>query len=128
GLGTSVGEIWRDFFHDRLRLMLKRSMRVARRRIHQTRGGQTDTLVWSASSAGLGDRPMVGGLGGELIPVEVGFPRRSGRETRGRRTPSLTPAGSLSASGMRRSRLLELRGMELHEIAHARRCFAGELV
>src|ERR1700682_2362129 len=30
----------------------------------------------------------------------------------------------LSASGM----LLELSGMELHEVAHARRCFAGELV
>src|SRR5260370_25238427 len=28
---------------------------------------------------------------------------------------------------MRRSRLLELSGMELHEVAHVRRCFAGEL-
>src|SRR5215471_10186069 len=28
---------------------------------------------------------------------------------------------------MRRSTLLELRGMKLHEVAHARRCFAGEL-
>jgi hypothetical protein len=27
---------------------------------------------------------------------------------------------------MRRSTLLELSGMELHEVAHARRCFAGE--
>ena len=33
----------------------------------------------------------------------------------------------LSASGMRRSTLLELCGMELHEVAHVRRCFAGEL-
>src|ERR1700730_11954107 len=33
----------------------------------------------------------------------------------------------LSASGMRRSTLLELSGMELHEVAHVRRCFAGEL-
>src|ERR1700687_3649492 len=45
--------------------------------------------------------------------------------------PSLTPAGLLrdvlSASGMRRSTLLELSGMELHEVAHVRRCFAGEL-
>ena len=32
-----------------------------------------------------------------------------------------------SASGMRRSTLLELSGMELHEVAHVRRCFAGEL-
>ena len=29
---------------------------------------------------------------------------------------------------MRRSTLLELSGMELHEVAHVRRCFAGELV
>ena len=28
---------------------------------------------------------------------------------------------------MRQSKLLELSGMELHEIAHVRRCFAGEL-
>src|SRR5260370_34561481 len=28
---------------------------------------------------------------------------------------------------MRRSTLLELSGMELHEVAHVRRCFAGEL-
>src|ERR1700730_13223932 len=45
--------------------------------------------------------------------------------------PSLTPAGLprdvLSASGMRRSTLLELSGVELHEVAHGRRCFAGEL-
>src|ERR1700674_1893598 len=45
--------------------------------------------------------------------------------------PSLTPAGLprnvLSASGMRRSTLLELSGMELHEVAHVRRFFAGEL-
>src|ERR1700730_9966481 len=44
---------------------------------------------------------------------------------------SLTPAGLpqdvLSASGMRRSTLLELSGMELHEVAYVRRCFAGEL-
>jgi hypothetical protein len=33
----------------------------------------------------------------------------------------------LSFSGMRRSTLLELSGMELHEVAHVRRCFAGEL-
>src|SRR4029077_12079748 len=33
----------------------------------------------------------------------------------------------LSASGMRRSTLLELSGMELHEVAHVRRCIAGEL-
>src|SRR6476620_10346230 len=32
------------------------------------------------------------------------------------------------ASGMRRSTLLELSGMELHEVAHVRRCFACELV
>src|SRR5258708_35439882 len=31
-------------------------------------------------------------------------------------------------SGMRRSTLLELSGMELHEVAHVRRCLAGELV
>jgi hypothetical protein len=35
---------------------------------------------------------------------------------------------SHSASGMRRSTLLELSGMELHEIAHVRRCFTGQLV
>jgi hypothetical protein len=29
---------------------------------------------------------------------------------------------------MRRFALLELSGMELHEVAHVRRCFAGELV
>ena len=28
---------------------------------------------------------------------------------------------------MRRSTLLELGGMEIHEVAHVRRCFAGEL-
>ena len=28
---------------------------------------------------------------------------------------------------MRRSTLLELSGMELHEVAHVRRCIAGEL-
>src|SRR5262249_24579817 len=33
----------------------------------------------------------------------------------------------LSASGRRRSTLLELSGMELHEVAHVRRYFAGEL-
>jgi hypothetical protein len=33
----------------------------------------------------------------------------------------------LSASGMRRSTLLKLSSMELHEVAHVRRCFAGEL-
>ncbi len=33
----------------------------------------------------------------------------------------------LSCSGMRRSTLLELSSMELHEVAHVRRCFAGEL-
>jgi hypothetical protein len=38
-----------------------------------------------------------------------------------------TTLRSLSASGMRRSTLLELSGMELHEVAHVRRCFAGEL-
>src|SRR5882757_5043337 len=32
----------------------------------------------------------------------------------------------LSASGMRRPTLLEVSGMELHEVAHARRCVAGE--
>src|SRR6202171_2067341 len=31
-------------------------------------------------------------------------------------------------SRMRRSTLLELSGMELHEVAHVRRCLAGELV
>src|ERR1700694_4560984 len=36
------------------------------------------------------------------------------------------PWDVLSASGMRRSTLLELSGMELHEVAHVRRCFAGE--
>ena len=29
--------------------------------------------------------------------------------------------------GMRRSTLLELSGMELYEVAHVHRCFAGEL-
>src|ERR1700687_1822154 len=38
-----------------------------------------------------------------------------------------SPRDVLSASGMRRSTLLELSGMELHEVAHVRRCFAGEL-
>src|SRR5882757_9340433 len=33
----------------------------------------------------------------------------------------------LSASGMRRSARHELSGMELHEVAHVRRCLAGEL-
>ena len=33
----------------------------------------------------------------------------------------------LSASGMDLSSLLELSGMELHEVAHVRRYFAGEL-
>src|ERR1700738_170614 len=33
----------------------------------------------------------------------------------------------LSASGMRRSTRLELSGMALHEVAHVRRCFPGEL-
>ena len=28
---------------------------------------------------------------------------------------------------MRRSTLLELSGVQLHEVAHVRRCFAGEL-
>src|ERR1700680_2370199 len=37
------------------------------------------------------------------------------------------PRDVLSASGMSRSTLLELSGMELHEVAHVRRCFAGEL-
>src|SRR5438046_2422914 len=37
------------------------------------------------------------------------------------------PCLVLSASGMRRPTLLELSGMELHEVAHARRRFAGEL-
>jgi hypothetical protein len=31
-------------------------------------------------------------------------------------------------SGMRRSTLLEFSGVEFHEVAHVRRCFAGELV
>src|SRR6516164_348392 len=35
--------------------------------------------------------------------------------------------GTRHASGMRRSTLLELSGMELNEVAHIRRCFAGEL-
>src|SRR5215510_7639991 len=42
-------------------------------------------------------------------------------------TPASLPWDVLSASGMRRSTLLELSGMELHEVAHVRRCFAGEL-
>src|SRR5258706_4724196 len=42
-------------------------------------------------------------------------------------TPAGLPRAVLSASGMRRSTLLELGGMELHEVAHVRRCFAGEL-
>src|SRR5258705_5676059 len=33
----------------------------------------------------------------------------------------------LRASGMRRSARLELSGVELHEVAHVRRCFASEL-
>ena len=33
----------------------------------------------------------------------------------------------LGGSGMRRSTLLKLSSMELHEVAHVRRCFAGEL-
>src|SRR5260221_2974637 len=37
------------------------------------------------------------------------------------------PGDVLSASGMRRSTLLELSDMELHEVAHVRRCLAGEL-
>ena len=37
------------------------------------------------------------------------------------------PRDVLSASGMRRFTLLELSGMELHEVAHVRRCLAGEL-
>jgi hypothetical protein len=41
--------------------------------------------------------------------------------------PAGLPRDVLSASGMRRSTLLELRGMELHEVAHVRRCFAGEV-
>src|ERR1700726_4801817 len=50
---------------------------------------------------------------------------------------AVTPAGSaecglyfrlLSCSGMRRSTLLELSSMELHEVVHVRRCFARELV
>src|ERR1700724_3518523 len=50
---------------------------------------------------------------------------------------AVTPVGSaecglcfrlLSCSGMRRSTLLELSGMEPHEVAHVRRCFARELV
>jgi hypothetical protein len=32
----------------------------------------------------------------------------------------------LSVSGMRRSTLLELSGMELDEVAHVHRCLAGE--
>ena len=32
----------------------------------------------------------------------------------------------VSVSGLRRSTLLELSGMELHEVAHVHRCFAGE--
>ena len=41
------------------------------------------------------------------------------------------PAGLLrdvlSASGMRRFTLLELSGVEVHEVAHVRRCFAVSL-
>src|SRR6202035_557883 len=38
-----------------------------------------------------------------------------------------TTLRSLSTSGMRRSTLLKLSGMELHEVGHVRRCFAREL-
>src|SRR5579864_4762350 len=41
--------------------------------------------------------------------------------------PAGLPRDVLSALGMRRSTLLELSRMELHEIAYVRRCFAGEL-
>src|SRR5580700_2825751 len=43
------------------------------------------------------------------------------------RRPLDAAPGMCRASGMRRSTLLELSGMELHEVAHVRRCFAGEL-
>ena len=42
-------------------------------------------------------------------------------------TDMAVTAGLLSALGLRRFTLLELSGMELHEVAHGRRRFAGEL-
>ncbi len=41
--------------------------------------------------------------------------------------PDAGRVGVLSASGMGRSTLLELSGMELYEVAHVRRRFADEL-
>ena len=37
------------------------------------------------------------------------------------------PLADIEGLGMRRSTLLELSGMELYEVAHVHRCFAGEL-
>src|SRR5271166_3786677 len=60
-------------------------------------------------------------------PEERACARLEGRpQARSCQSPQTT-LRSLSASGMRRSTLLELSGMELHEVAHVRRCFAGEL-
>src|SRR6202008_961178 len=38
------------------------------------------------------------------------------------------PIADIEGLGMRRFTLLELSDMELHEVAHVRRCFAGELI
>jgi hypothetical protein len=42
--------------------------------------------------------------------------------------PAVRNFERLTASGMRRPTLLELRGVELHEVPHVHRCFAGELL
>jgi hypothetical protein len=44
-----------------------------------------------------------------------------------KRDVRFVPIADIEGLGMRRFTLLELSSMELHEVAHIRRCFAGEL-
>ena len=52
---------------------------------------------------------------------------RAGFEVMEIDTDRIPLQGGRGASGMRRSTRLELSGMEMHEVAHVHRYFAGEL-
>src|SRR6516225_6623435 len=54
--------------------------------------------------------------------------RRGAQFRESRSMSALPPKADIEGLGMRRSTLLELSGMELHEVAHIRRRFADELV
>src|SRR5215831_12550527 len=63
---------------------------------------------------------MSGSMSGERKRSVAAWPKQP-------RLSSTLPEANIEGLGMRRSMLLELSGMELHEIAHVHRYFVGKL-